>query len=573
VPRTKLLSRLAVLAQAQRHARAAGIDVPELLGRREEVLASDAGLSRREVLKRAAIAGAGLTVAGRAVLDPQSAFGRGFDHGHHGQPRIAIVGAGISGMTAAMTLKDAGFSNVTVYEASDHVGGRTYTRKDDGFWEPGQWAEWGGELVDSAHDLMFSLCDRFGFGTLDLETVTSPGSNDILYFGDRYYRWDDMVRDWNHGHMDDVVAADMANLPDFPWAYNDPNWTPAGIALDYMSVYDWIETRVPGGHHSRLGQFIDVAYNIEYGEETRRQGATDLLGLLGFPTGDPFWIYAASDERYKIVGGNQQISLAQADYLGDDNIRFGWSLTSLKTNRDGSVSATFGVGSGHPQTVTADQIILAVPLGVMKKLKAAGAFSQAFGDDQLKMGLIDALGFGADNKLQLQISDRFWTQRGPWGNSDGETYADTGFQEAWHVTAGQPGRTGIINNYTGGDTSRLLNPSKPFSDTSDSNPAVRGFVQNAARTFLSQIEPVFPGMTRKWTGKAQLSVWHVSPFHYGAYAYWTPGYMHRYSTYEAVPVGPVHFAGEHTSSNFQGYMEGAAEEGQRAANEIVDAYH
>ena len=319
-------------------------------------------------------------------------------------------------MTAAMTLKDAGFSNMTVYEASDHVGGRTYTRKDDGFWEPGQWTEWGGELVDSAHDLMFALCDRFGFGTIDLTTTVTPGSSDVLYFGGSYYRWSDMVRDWEHAGMDNVIAADMANLPDFPWAYNDPGWTPAGIALDNMSLYDWIETRVPGGHHSRLGQFIDVAYAIEYGEDTRRQGATDLLGLLGFPTGDPFWIYAASDERYKIVGGNQQISLAQADYLGGSNMRLGWSLTSLARNRDGTLSATFDVGSGRPQTVTADHVILAIPLGVMKRLKAAGAFSQAFNDPR-KSGLIDALGFGADNKLQLQISDRFWTNPGPWGTA------------------------------------------------------------------------------------------------------------------------------------------------------------
>jgi monoamine oxidase len=572
VPRTRLLSRLTELAAAQRRAGALGVDVPELLGRRNEVLASDEGLSRRELLRKAAIAGAGLTVAGRTVLDPAKAFGRGFDHGHHAQPRIAIVGAGLSGMTAATTLKDAGFSNVTVYEANNRVGGRTYTRKNDGFWEPGQWSEWGGELVDSGHELMFTLCKRFGFGTIDQTKFETPGSNDVLYFDHGYYRWNDMVHDWNRGNMDNVVAADMANLPDFPWAYNDPSWTPAGLALDNMTVYDWIETRVPGGHHSRLGQFIDVAYNIEYGEETSRQGATDLLGLLGFPTGGPFWIYAASDERYKIVGGNQQISLAQADYLGSSNILFGWSLTSLVRNRDNTLSATFAVGSGT-QTITADQIILAIPLGVMKKLKAAGAFDQAFGNDARKMGFIEALGFGADNKLQLQIADRFWTKPGPWGNSDGESYADTGYQEAWHVTTGQPGKTGIITDYTGGDTSRLLNPSKPWSDTSDPSPSVRNYVTAAAHTFLSQIEPVFPGMTRRWTGKATLSVWHVSPFQYGAYAYWTPGYMHQYSTYEAVPIGPIHFAGEHTSSNFQGYMEGAAEEGQRAANEIIAAYH
>lgn len=31
----------------------------------------------------------------------------------------------------------------------------------------------------------------------------------------------------------------------------------------------------------------------------------------------------------------------------------------------------------------------------------------------------------------------------------------------------------------------------------------------------------------------------------------------------------THFAGEHCSINFQGFMEGGAEEGVRAANEIL----
>jgi len=51
----------------------------------------------------------------------------------------------------------------------------------------------------------------------------------------------------------------------------------------------------------------------------------------------------------------------------------------------------------------------------MKRLKAAGAFDQAFGNDALKMGFIDALGFGANNKLQLQIADPFLDAARPVG--------------------------------------------------------------------------------------------------------------------------------------------------------------
>jgi monoamine oxidase len=213
---------------------------------------------------------------------------------------------------------------------------------------------------------------------------------------------------------------------------------------------------------------------------------------------------------------------------------------------------------GHPKSVRADEIVLAVPLGVMKQINAAGGFNAAFGDDARKLGSIDALGFGANNKLQLQIADRFWVGRGPWGNSNGESYADTGFQEAWHVTGGQPGTTGIIVDYTGGDTSRLLNPSKAWSDTSDPSPPVRRYVKDAARAFLAQIEPVFPGMTARWTGKAMLAAWHVSPYQHGAYSYWAPGYHYRFATAEGTPIGPIHFAGEHTSTDFQGYIEGGS---------------
>ena len=575
MPRNPMLGRLAALAQAQRSADSLGIDVAELTGRQAELAASDRGLSRRELMKRAVVVGAGATLAGQLVLNPGKAAAAG-RAAPATQPTVAIIGGGISGMTAAMRLKDAGFRNVTVYEAGDRIGGRTYTRKNDGFWDAGQWSEWGGELIDSNHKLIFTLCQRFGFGVTDLawHSVSTNGAEDILWFDNGYYPWSDMVADWKSGGVDKAVTRDIQTLPAYPWAYNDPNWTPAARAIDNMSAYEWIETRIPGGHASRLGKFIDVAYNIEYGEETTRQGATGLLSLLGFSNGNgagAFWVYGKSDERWKINGGNQQIALAQADYLGWANIHLGWRLTALKSNANGSTTATFLVG-GSSQTVTADRIVLAIPLGVMKKIKAAGGFNQAFGGNALKLGFIDALGFGANNKLQLQIADRFWAQPGPWGNSNGETFGDRGYQLAWDVTAGQPGTRGIFNNYTGGDVSRQLNPTKPFSDTSDASSAVRATVRSAAQAFLGQVEPVFPGMTAKWTGKATLSAWHVNPDSYGAYSYWTPGYMQRYSTAEAPPVGGIHFAGEHTSSNFQGYIQGAAEEGQRAANEIVAAY-
>ena len=54
-----------------------------------------------------------------------------------------------------------------------------------------------------------------------------------------------------------------------------------------------------------------------------------------------------------------------------------------------------------------------------------------------------------------------------------------------------------------------------------------------------------------------------------SYSYWKPGQYAEFSGYEGIRQGNVHFAGEHCSQDFQGFMEGGAAEGVRAANEII----
>src|ERR1700730_5697705 len=63
-------------------------------------------------------------------------------------PRIAIVGGGISGLNAALTLQDAGIA-ATVYEASSRVGGRMHS--DTSSWLNGQSSAQCGELIDTQH--------------------------------------------------------------------------------------------------------------------------------------------------------------------------------------------------------------------------------------------------------------------------------------------------------------------------------------------------------------------------------------------------------------------------------------
>ena len=94
-------------------------------------------------------------------------------------------------------------------------------------------------------------------------------------------------------------------------------------------------------------------------------------------------------------------------------------------------------------------------------------------------------------------------------------------------------------------------------------------MRRAARTGLAQMEPVFPAPARSGTARRRCPLPHTSPFFNCSYSYWRVGQYQRFAGYEAVPQDGVLFTGEHTSINFQGFMEGGAAEGQRAAREVL----
>ena len=101
-------------------------------------------------------------------------------------------------------------------------------------------------------------------------------------------------------------------------------------------------------------------------------------------------------------------------------------------------------------------------------------------------------------------------------------------------------------------------------------PYTSGAAALAAETrwFLDQLDRVWPGAAAEWNGKASLSAPARDPNLGCSYSYWRVGQYHTLRGYEAVRQGNAFFAGEHCSVEFQGYMEGGAAEGMRAANEV-----
>jgi monoamine oxidase len=110
-------------------------------------------------------------------------------------PRIAIVGAGISGLAAALSLSDAGLSSkMTVYEASNRIGGRMFSNSD--YWDEGQVTEWCGELIDTNHTSIQTLAKRYGLAMDDLPLSEPANSEPVNWFDGAYYSYADLNADF-----------------------------------------------------------------------------------------------------------------------------------------------------------------------------------------------------------------------------------------------------------------------------------------------------------------------------------------------------------------------------------------
>jgi monoamine oxidase len=530
MPRTPILRALRRLADDHRAAEELGLPPAEVRGQYD----------RRDLLRRGAVAGLG-AVAGSAFLSERARAAS--------TPRIAIVGGGIAGLNAALSLADKGWPS-TIYEASTRVGGRMHSN-DSGYWNDGQVTEWCGELIDTNHKTIQALAQRFKLTLADTYAGYPNHSTDTYWFkSSGYYSVDQADIDFQPIHQ---TLQGQVQATSYPTTYKIH--TDAGVFFDDMTVYDWIEQYVDGGHSSPMGKLLDAAYNEEYGAETTDQAALNLIYLLGYQASPGnFSVYGKSDERYHTIGGNEQIPQAIASYLGYQNIKLGWAMQSVRSNADGTVSLTFST-PGKTQTVVADHVILCMSFSVLRTLDYSAA-----GFDKTKKTAIAQLGSGHNAKLQLQFKTRYWNSLG----SNGNVYTDNGFQNTWDTAAGESGASGLLVDYAGGNYANSFSPSTPYSTAAD-NPQVTTY----AKAWLARLEAVFPGVTKQWNGKASLSTPYRDPLLNCSYSYWKPGQYVGFSGYEGVAQGNIHFAGEHCSQDFQGYMEGGAQEGARAAKELL----
>jgi monoamine oxidase len=475
------------------------------------------------------------------------------------QARIAIVGAGIAGLNVALTLQDAGLS-CHIYEASDRVGGRMHS--DTTTWADGMVTEWCGEFIDSDHQTLRHLIARFGLKTVHLRQGRADRTQMVMYFCNRYLSAEELMKGFQVLYP---ILQQHIREAGFPTTHT--HYTETGYRLDHLSVYEWIEQYVEGGHDAPMGRMLNNACTGYFGLDTHLQSSLNLVYMFGSPDEDEDEESDATSTgpmqgSSRIVGGNEQLPLAIARSLPQGCIHLHHQLVAIKRNSDNTIALSFTTPHG-PLEVTSDSVILALPFSTLRHVD----YRQA-GFDALKQTAITQLGYGTISKLFLQFDTPYWYQDGPWPRANNSfIITDLDIQTLWDTSLGQPGTSGLLVDYTSGQRGAAYAPPTPYATVAGAES-----IQHYAQHCLIQLEHVFPGISTHYTGKAALSYPTGDPFLRGSYACWCVGQYTSFGGYERVRQGPIHFAGEHCSVEFQGFMEGGAQEGARAAQEIIQDY-
>ena len=476
-------------------------------------------------------------LTGAAGLGAAAAFGLRPASGQAATARIAVVGAGLAGLTAAYRLRQAGFDPV-VFEGNTRLGGRCYTARDA--FRAGQIAEHGGEFIDTGHYPIRQLVKELGLTLYDVLEAQPPGAIPVYRFNGERYTLADATRDFAplYRNLKGQSAA-------IGGGYNYRFSTAAAKRYDAMTLRQWIAATVPGGLSAPLGQLIDNAFAEENGADTDRQSALNAIGTLADDAPDNFNLYYTdSDQRFCVLGGNDQIPALLGRALGTA-VRTGTALTAVRQRDDGRVRLTLA-RDGAVADAVFDRVVLALPFSVMR---AAVDLSGA-GFSDLKRRSIAELGMGASVKFQLQFDRRLWNDLGCTGEIRRVSPA---FQTTWDATRGQDGTSGVLNFWSGGSQAAF-----------DAGVPDR---RALARLCLAGAEEVLPGLGRLWNGLSTLDVWSRNLWSLGSYSFYPPGYQTSLLGVEQNPEGYVFFAGEHTWSQ-AGYLNAGVASGDRAANQV-----
>ena len=437
---------------------------------------------------------------------------------------MVIVGGGLAGLTCAHELTRRGVRPILL-EAGARLGGRVLS--DATTFAPAT-CELGGEFIDSDHATMLRLARELGIGLLDLAPDKARFDDFLALIGGQVWSHRDLIGAFQP--VARAIDADIAAMGGISAELLTAR-PPAAARLDRMSISDWLAQARIGEPMSAL---LALAYTEEYGLDADQSSALNLVLSLG-PDNTRFDITGGDDERFKALGGNSRFVDALARGLREDQVRMGHRLEAATSLPDGRYRVDCATQNGG-RTLVCDHLVLALPFTLLREVRLAVDLPPR------QRAAIRALGYGANTKLSCRFASRFWREQG----SSGDLFADAPFQSAWDASRLQPSAHGVLTSFSGGTAARAM---------------AAGAAAAQARRFASDLGRLFPRAGEIQASDQVRIAWEAQPFALGSYAAYRPGQYAAMAGSEGQRSGNLHFCGEHTSTRYQGYMEGAAATG------------
>jgi monoamine oxidase len=462
---------------------------------------------------------------------------------------VVVVGAGLSGLTAAHRLLQGGVDRVVVLEAKDRVGGRTLTTVVDG-----TVLDAGATIVSPAQQDILALAADLGIRTMR----SYRGRYVFLLQGERrtmaglpawaaaptvsgvFVRLMSFAARLPLRKRAPVmeIARSMAALeelrrtvpPHAPWLAT------AADRLDNQSLQDWIERETSPGQNRQMLEHLFASYFAPRPERISLLYGLHVLNSWGGLAG----LFAAQSNTLRFDGGAQSLSLKMAERLGD-RLRLA-SAVRVVAITDGGYSV-----QTEQNEFRTRHVVVAVPprndiqfrpqLPEGRRLLQEGWESVS----AVKINVVYAKPFWRRARLCGAVSD-LRAAPAVIDTSDGET-------------------NGVLSSYVvvAPPDTVLGNEQSYYTDSKVRKEAV---INALERQFGPEARDIAAYHDKNWDDE---------PFQSGCEGGLAPGVLTAARTALTTPVGGIHWAGVETARRWAGWMNGAVEAGERAAAEVSAA--
>ena len=422
----------------------------------------------------------------------------------HKNPKVIIIGAGFAGLAAAYKLHQRKIDFV-ILEARSRIGGRVFSHTIDA--NEKLVVELGGEWVGKSHERMIALCDEF-----KLKLFDNYMNSRLIYKGEYFDKgnWG-FTKEWEKKF--EQMKADYKKLSD------------AGAKkLDKIDFWRHLVNNGCDGKDLELKELMD---STDFGESLRHVSAYAAIGEYAESN-------ATNEMDLKITGGNDQLAYAFERAIGGDKIKKEHKVQKIEQGAKVKVTCASG------QVFDGDFIICTVPTFSAKKINWIPALPV---DTQMAM---NELQYARINKNAILYSERFWK------DENFDLVTDQPGHYFYHATKNQPSAKGVLISYSFGDKAPVI---KAQTDAWK------------AEMINMSLKTAF-GDTKQLLEKQQDYYWGDDEYSKGAYAMYGVGQWFGILPVLQKPFLRTHFAGEHLSDAWQGFMEGAIETGEAAAARI-----